>query len=136
MKTVILALVVVTWAGFARIVRAQTMSLREREFIEAARALPCQTGRSSLITPAQYEGTALVMTSYFIAVTVIVEAGFAFIGLGTQPPTPSLGQMIASGRGFLAVQAWVVIVPGVTIALIVLGLNTLGTGYEMHSIRS
>jgi peptide/nickel transport system permease protein len=73
-------------------------------------------------------GSTLVMSSYYIAVTVIVEAGLAFIGLGAQPPTPSLGQMIAGGRDYLYVDPWMAIVPGIVIALVVLGLNTLGDG--------
>ena len=63
-----------------------------------------------------------------VAVTVIAEAGLSFIGLGAQPPLPSLGQMISEGRNFLYVNPWTAILPGGTIALIVLGLNTLGDG--------
>jgi peptide/nickel transport system permease protein len=73
-------------------------------------------------------GTMLVMSSYYIAVTVIAEAGLSFIGLGAQPPTPSLGQMVSEGRKFLNNDPWITILPGVTIALIVLALNTLGDG--------
>ena len=126
---VILAISVVNWAGFARIVRAQVISLKERAFVEAARALGVPSWKIILrhLIPNML-GTALVMGSYYIAVTVIAEAGLAFIGLGAQPPTPSLGQMISEGRNFLYVNPWVAIIPGMTIALIVLGLNTLGDG--------
>lgn len=129
LTAVILAISVVNWAGLARIIRAQTISLKERAFVEAARALGVPgwkiIGRHLL---PNMLGTALVMGSYYIAVTVIAEAGLSFIGLGAQPPTPSLGQMIADGRNFLYVNPWVAILPGTTIALIVLGLNTLGDG--------
>ena len=102
LTAVILAIAIVIWAGFARIVRAQVMALREREFVEAARALGTPTWKIILrhLFP-NVLGTALVMASYYIAVTVIAEAGFSFIGLGAQPPTPSLGQMIADGRNYL-----------------------------------
>jgi peptide/nickel transport system permease protein len=126
---VILAVSVVNWAGFARIIRAQTLSLRERAFVEAARALGVPAWKVILrhLVPNTI-GTSLVMASYYIAVTVIAEAGLSFIGLGAQPPTPSLGQMIANGRNYLYNDPWVAILPGIAIALIVLGLNTLGDG--------
>lgn len=129
LTAVIIAVSVVNWAGFARIVRAQVISLKERAFVEAARALGVPGWKIVLrhLVPNML-GTALVMGSYYIAVTVIAEAGLSFIGLGAQPPTPSLGQMIAEGRNFLYVNPWVAILPGTTIALIVLGLNTLGDG--------
>lgn len=129
LKAVIVAVSLVNWAGFARIVRAQVISLKERAFVEAARALGISPWKIILrhLIPNMM-GTALVMCSYYIAVTVIAEAGLAFLGLGAQPPTPSLGQMISDGRNYLYVNPWVAIIPGFTIALIVLGLNTLGDG--------
>ena len=66
------------------------------------------------------------MASYYVSITVITEAAFSFIGFGAQPPTPSLGTMIAEGRGYWSVSIWPALVPGVAIALIVLGLNSLG----------
>lgn len=129
LTAVILAVSVVNWAGFARIVRAQVISLKERAFVEAARALGVPGWKIILrhLVPNML-GTALVMGSYYIAVTVIAEAGLSFLGLGAQPPMPSLGQMIADGRNFLYVNPWAAILPGLAIALIVLGLNTLGDG--------
>jgi ABC-type dipeptide/oligopeptide/nickel transport system permease subunit len=129
LPAVILAVSVVNWAGFARIVRAQVISLKERAFVEAARALgvPGWKIAARHLVPNML-GITLVMGSYYIAVTVIAEAGLAFIGLGAQPPTPSLGQMIADGRNFLYNNPWVALLPGIAIALIVLGLNTLGDG--------
>ena len=129
LPAVILAVSVVNWAGFARIVRAQVISLKERAFVEAARALGVPGWKIVLrhLVPNML-GTSLVMGSYYVAVTVIAEAGLSFIGLGAQPPTPSLGQMIADGRNFLYVNPWAAILPGTTIALIVLGLNALGDG--------
>lgn len=141
LKAVILAISVVNWAGFARIVRAQVISLKERAFVEAAQALGVPAWKIILrhLIPNML-GTTLVMASYYVAVTVIAEAGLAFIGLGAQPPTPSLGQMISEGRNFLYVNPWVAILPGLTIALIVLGLNTLGDGlrdiFDPHLRRS
>lgn len=129
LTAVILALIVAMWAGFARIIRAEVISLREREFVEAARALgvpPWKIMARHMIP--NMIGATLVMASYFVAITVIAEAGLSFIGIGAQPPTPSLGQMVANGRNFFSVNPWVVVVPGMGIALVVLGLNALGDG--------
>ncbi len=129
LRPVILAIGVVIWAGFARVVRAQVRSMREREFVEAARALgtPAHTIIIRHMLP-NIMGTVLVMASYYVAVSVIAEAAFSFIGLGAQPPTPSLGQMIADGTNYFNTSFWPAVVPGVMIALIVLGLNLLGDG--------
>lgn len=129
LTAVILAISVVNWAGYARIVRAQVLSLKERAFIEAARSLGVPTWKIILVhLVPNMLGTMLVMASYYIAVTVIAEAGLSFIGLGAQPPTPSLGQMVSEGRKFLSNDPWIVLFPGATIALLVLALNTLGDG--------
>jgi peptide/nickel transport system permease protein len=129
LKDVVIAVAVIAWAGFARIIRAQVKTLREREFVEAARALGVPEWR--ILTRHMVPnviGTLLVMASYYIAVTVITEAGFSFIGLGAQPPTPSLGSMVADGRNYFARSIWPAVVPGAVIAFIVLGLNSLGDG--------
>jgi peptide/nickel transport system permease protein len=129
LTVVIFVIAFVNWTYIARIIRGQVLSLREREFVEAARALGVSNLRILLrhIVPNTIAAT-LVMSSYYVAYAVIAEAGLSFIGMGAQPPTPSLGQMIASGRDYLYVDAWMAIIPGIAIALIVLGLNTLGDG--------
>jgi peptide/nickel transport system permease protein len=129
LTAVIVAVALVNWAAFARIIRAEALSLRKREFIEAARALGVSHRRIILrhVIPNTI-GSTLVMSSYYVAYTIIAEAGLSFIGMGAQPPTPSLGQMIAGGRDYLYVDSWMAIVPGIAIALIVLGLNTFGDG--------
>ena len=129
LRPVVLAISLVIWAGFARVVRAQVRTLREREFVEAARALGTPAWKIIVrhMIP-NVMGTVLVMSSYYIAVSVIAEAAFSFIGLGAQPPTPSLGQMIADGTNYFAVSFWPAVVPGAVIAIMVLGLNLLGDG--------
>jgi peptide/nickel transport system permease protein len=129
LRPVVLAISLVIWAGFARVVRAQVKTLREREFVEAARALgtPARKIIVRHLIP-NVMGTVLVMASYYIAVSVISEAAFSFIGLGAQPPTPSLGQMIAEGTNYFAVSFWLAVVPGAMIAVMVLALNLLGDG--------
>jgi peptide/nickel transport system permease protein len=126
---VVIAVAVILWAGFARIIRAQVRTLSEREFVEAARMLGVPERRILMrhMVP-NVMGTVLVMASYYVAWTVIAEAGFSFINLGAQPPTPSLGAMVAEGRNYWTVSFWPAVIPGAMIALIVLGLNSLGDG--------
>jgi len=70
----------------------------------------------------------LVLGSYYIALAIIFEAGFSFIGMGVQPPNPSLGQMIGEARNYMLVDSWLMTIPGVTIAVLVIALNLLGDG--------
>ena len=129
LPTVILAISLINWAGFARIVRGEALGLREREFVKAARALGVPDWRIMLrhLVP-NVVGPTLVMGSYYVAITIIAEAGLSFIGVGAQPPTPSLGQIISDGRNYWSIDAWVVAMPGFVLALVVWGLNTLGDG--------
>ena len=129
LPAVVIAVGVINSAGFARIIRGEVLALRYREFVQAARAL----GATDLaliirhILPNAMAPT-LVMGSYYVALAIIAEAGLSFIGLGTQPPLPSLGTMIADGRNYLLHDHWISTIPGVTIVLLVLGLNLLGDG--------
>ena len=129
LTAVIAAVAFINWAGFARIVRGEVLALREKEFVAGARAL----GKGSLEIMVKHLlpnvlPSALVMGSYYVAVAIIVEAGLSFIGMGAQPPTASLGQMVADGRNYLLEDHWISTIPGVTIVLVVLGLNLLGDG--------
>jgi peptide/nickel transport system permease protein len=126
---VILAVAFINWAGFARIVRGEVLALREKEFVVGARALGKRDAEIMVkhLLPNVLP-SALVMGSYYVAVAIIVEAGLSFIGMGAQPPTASLGQMIADGRNYLLQDHWISTIPGITIVLLVLGLNLLGDG--------
>lgn len=125
--SVILAVALLNWAGFARIIRGYALVLREREFVDAARAIGVPSLRVILshLLPNVMAPT-LVMGSYYVASTIIIEAGLSFLGLGVQPPTPSLGQMMADGRDFLRIAPWEALIPGVTIALAVFSFNVVG----------
>jgi ABC-type dipeptide/oligopeptide/nickel transport system permease subunit len=127
LTTVILALALTNWAGFARIVRGEVLSLRERDFVSAARVL----GVPKVIISARHFvvnllPVTMVMTVYFIATSIIGEAGLSFLGLGVQAPTPSLGLILTVGRDYLAISPWMVVLPGVLLAIGVLFLNALG----------
>jgi peptide/nickel transport system permease protein len=127
--SVLVAVAALNWAGFARIVRGYSLSLREREFIEAARVMQSPTWKILLrhFVP-NLQAPILVMASYYIGVTIIIEAGVSFLGLGIQPPTPSLGQMIADGQNTLGASIWPVLIPGAMIAIAVVGFSMLGDG--------
>jgi len=127
--TVVLGIALINWAGFARIIRGEALSLRERDFVRAARALGSPGWRIMIrhLVP-NVIGPTLVLGSYYVAITIIAEAGTSFIGVGAQPPTPSLGQIIAEGQNYWARDVWVVAIPGAVLGLIVLGLNALGDG--------
>jgi peptide/nickel transport system permease protein len=127
--TVVLAISLINWAGFARIIRGDVLRLREQDFIRAATAVGVRNQSiirrhiaPNLIAPT------LVMGSYYIGITIVAEAGLSFIGVGAQPPTPSLGQLIADGQNYWSIDSWIVLVPGITLVLIVFGLNALGDG--------
>lgn len=125
----ILAVGLINWAGFARVVRGEVLGIREAEFVQAARAsgLPEERILVRHVLP-NVLAPALVMASYYVALGIIVEAGLSFIGMGAQPPLPSLGMMIAEGRNYMMQNHWVTTVPGVAIVAVVLGLNLLGDG--------
>ena len=126
---VILAVGLVNTAAIARVVRGEVLALSEKEFIEAARAGGLSTFRimwrhifPNILAPA------FVLASYYVAVAVIAEAALSFIGLGAQPPTPSLGQMVADGRNFLRLNHWESTLPGITIVILVLSVSLIGDG--------
>ena len=124
---VIIALCVMSWVGYARLVRAQVFSLREREHVQAARAL----GVTPLgvlfrhILPLT-AAPIIVEATFAIASVVIAEAGLSFLGLGAQPPTASWGNMIRDGSQYLLVAPHMVLVPGVALMLVVISINLIG----------
>jgi peptide/nickel transport system permease protein len=124
-----LAIGIINWAGFARMMRGEVLALREREFVDAARALGI--GHLKImwrhVLPHAVPA-ALVLGSYYIALAIIFEAGFSFIGIGVQPPQPSLGSMIGEGRNYMLTDSWLMTIPGVTIALLVIGMTLIGDG--------
>lgn len=129
LTSIVLAIGLLYWAGFARLIRGEVMVLRNQEFVQAARASGVGDWRILFrhIIPHTI-GPALVMASYYVAAAIIAEAAFSFIGLGAQPPTPSLGAMIADGRNYILLDHWISTIPGLTIVAVVVALNVLGDG--------
>ena len=124
---ILIGISIVNWAGFGRIIRGETMALRERSFIEAARVVGAGDGRILLrhILPNTLAPT-LIMASFYMGIVITLEAGLSFIGLGAQPPLPSLGQMVSTGRDYLFQDIWLVLTPGIALAIIVLAFNQVG----------
>ena len=126
---VILALSVIGWTGYARLVRAETLSIRERLHVESAVALGAGALRIvALHVLPLLAGPLAVQATFGFAGAIVAEASLSFLGLGTQPPTPSWGSMLNEGRSFLLVAPHVAIFPGLPVFVTVLGINFLGDG--------
>jgi peptide/nickel transport system permease protein len=129
LRHVVLALVVIGWVGYARLVRGQVLQIKEQEFVTAARAAGVKAPRIVLrhilpnVLPA-----LLVSASLGMAGAILAEASLSFLGLGIQPPTPSWGAMINAGRSHLLDAPHLALFPGIAILLTVMGLNFLGDG--------
>lgn len=116
-----------SWMGIARLVRAETLSLREREFVDAARLAGCSTARILWrhILPNAL-APVLIAATLGIAGAILVESGLSFLGLGVQPPDASWGNMLQEGKAALETAPWLSVYPGIAILLTVLGYNLLG----------
>jgi peptide/nickel transport system permease protein len=124
---VILVMAVTRWVQFARIVRADVLSIREREFVSGARARGNRSTRLLLrhvlpnaLTPI------IVVATLELAFMIIYESALSFLGLGVQPPTPTWGWMLADGRNYVSTAWWLATLPGLAIMLTVLAVNLLG----------
>ncbi|CAN5844201.1 ABC transporter permease [soil metagenome] len=126
---VVLALSVIGWVGYARLVRGQALRAREFEFVQAARALGASPRRIVLkhVLPTAFP-SVVVQATLGMAGAIIAEASLSFLGLGVQPPTPSWGTMLDAGRSHLFDAPHLTIFPGMAIAILVLGFNFLGDG--------
>ena len=126
-ENVVLALTTVGWVGFARLSRAQTLSLKHREHVLAAVALGARVPRILACHVIPLMAAPLIVEATFgIAAVIIAEAGLSFLGLGVQPPQASWGSIIQSGTRYLLVAPHLVIVPAVALSMVVLAVNLLG----------
>ena len=126
---VMLALVTVWWAGYARIVRGIVLSLREQPYVESARSVGAGEWRivARHILPGVVS-SVVVLATLEIGQLLLVISGLSFLGLGSPPPTPEWGAMLNDGRVYFLSDPHVVLVPGIAISLAVLGFNLLGDG--------
>ncbi|HEV2741393.1 MAG TPA: ABC transporter permease [Candidatus Elarobacter sp.] len=127
--TVIAAIGLTSWVQYVRVVRAETLSLREREFVLAANAAGATSarviGRHLLPNVAS---AAIVLGTFEIARAIVLESSLSFLGLGVPPTTPSWGGMLADGRQYLDTAWWTALFPGLAIMIAVMGVNLLGDG--------
>lgn len=125
----VLAIGIVYVGPFARVARGAVMTVRDDLFVEASRSLGSHDARVLLtaVLPAA-AAPIIVEVTLRLAYAILAEASLSFLGLGTQPPTPSWGLMIADGRRFLALSPWATVAPGLAIMLVVLGFNLFGDG--------
>ena len=126
---VFIALGIVGWPTVCRLVRGETLSLRAKDFVEAARA----SGAGDLRIMARHIlpnslGPIVVVATLGVAGAILAEASLSFLGLGTQPPTPSWGSMLSRGRAYIWSAPWLTFYPGLAIFVAILGLNLLGDG--------
>jgi ABC-type dipeptide/oligopeptide/nickel transport system permease subunit len=124
-----IALGVTGWTGIARVIRGEALALKEREFVEGARAIGASHARIVFVhlLPNTLP-LIIVLGTMAVADNILGEAGLSFLGLGIQPPAASWGGMLAEGRPFLTTMPWWGLYPGLALALTVLGFNLLGDG--------
>lgn len=128
---VILALCLIGWTGYARLVRGEILSLKQQDYVHAARAIGGSPARivvlhllPNLLPPL------LIQATFGLAAAITAEGALSFLGLGVEPPTPSWGSMLNEGRQFLLVAPHLTTYPGLAIMLTVLALNLLGDGLQ------
>jgi ABC-type dipeptide/oligopeptide/nickel transport system permease subunit len=124
-----IALGLTGWTGIARVIRGTVLSLKEMEFVEAARAIGCSHTRIILMhLIPNCVAPIIVLGTMQVAYNILSEAGLSFLGLGIQPPAASWGGMLAEGRPYLTTMPWWGVFPGLALAFTVLGFNLFGDG--------
>jgi peptide/nickel transport system permease protein len=125
--TLVLAISLLLWASFARVIRGEVLTLKQRDFVALAKVRGCSSMRIMLthILP-NVLNIFMVLVTLNIGVVIIAEASLSFLGAGIPPPTPTWGLMVSDGRGRIAEAWWVSLVPGIAITLLVLSVNVFG----------
>ncbi len=129
LENAVLAIALTTWSPYARIARAEALTIRNSEFIMAAKVQGASTGGILFrhVMPLCIS-SVIVRLTLDMAGIILTAAGLGFLGLGAQPPTPEWGAMISTGRQYLLDQWWIPTVPGIAIFVVSLGFNLLGDG--------
>jgi peptide/nickel transport system permease protein len=125
--TIIVVLGLTGWARYARVVRAEVLALREKDFVEAARAMGVRTARILLrhVLPNTFS-SIIVLSTLQVAQAILQESALSFLGVGSGTAHPTWGQMISQGRDFVSVAWWLPTLPGLAILLTVLAINLVG----------
>jgi peptide/nickel transport system permease protein len=129
LRNIIIVIGVSSWVVYARVVRGEVLSIREREYVQAAVALGSRHGRvlRQHVLPNTFTPW-LVVATLDMARVIVIESALSFLGLGVQPPTPTWGGMLADGRVYLSTAWWLATFPGLAILVTVLGINLFGDG--------
>lgn len=127
LRTLIIAVSLILWARFARVVRGEVLSLKARDFVALARVHGCSPLRimATHLLP-NILNTFMVLMTLYVGVVIVAEASLSFLGAGVPPPMPSWGLMVAEGRGKIASAWWISLIPGVAITLTVFAFNLFG----------
>ncbi len=133
-QTVVIAACIVLWARFARLIRSEVLSVKERDFIKLAQIAGASNWRIMVahILPNVLNSVVVLLTLQ-LGFVIILEATLSFLGAGIPPPTPTWGQMVASGRDYLETAWWLSVFPGLAIAIVVLSFNLLGDWLRDHT---
>jgi len=133
MRNLIFVIAFTQWMTYARTARAETLALREQDFVRAARAIGSRSGRilRRHILPHLLP-SAIALATLNVSVAILLEAGLSYLGLGVQPPDPSLGSMLSEGRQYIYRADWLAIYPGLALLLLVLAINLLGDGLSAY----
>jgi peptide/nickel transport system permease protein len=132
-STVVIATSLILWARFARLIRSEVLSVRERDFVKLSRIAGASNLRIMLvhILPNVLNSVVVLLTLQ-LGFVIIVEATLSFLGAGVPPPTPTWGQMVANGRTYIETAWWISLFPGMAIAVVVLSFNLLGDWLRDH----
>ena len=127
MGSVVIAISLVLWARFARVIRGEVLSLRDSDFVAQAKIIGCSTPRTIFrhILPNVFN-TFMVLVSLQIGWIIVVESTLSFLGAGIPPPYPTWGRLVSDGRAYVGTYWWLSVIPGICITLFVLSLNLLG----------
>ena len=130
-ENAIVAISVANWPSYARLARAETLSVRNNDYIQVIRSMGASNLRIMVghITPMCLS-SIIVRLSLDMGTIILTAAGLGFLGLGAQPPVPEWGLMVSDGRQFLVDQWWVSTLPGIAILIVVMGFNLMGDGFR------
>jgi peptide/nickel transport system permease protein len=127
LENIVIVIVITSWPRYARLIRSETLVLKEQPFVDLAMVAGCKDRRILLrhIFP-NLVPSIIVMASLDVPRVILFEAALSFLGLGIQPPTPSWGGMISAGRAYMTTAWWVVIMPGIPLMIVSLACNLIG----------